>query len=172
MLKNFDIQVPFIDGFYVFTLIINNKTEFTFEIPLGSWSIEDYKKQWCDGLSHLKMDESTCIVYDYLKVKKLEWPCVQQLDVFKKDNKLQIQRRIFLSDEYINMLKEKEYNAQSCYEFIKPIEMYNHNGWELLVWSCNYDPKEIDLIIANISGQKSKALKLMCKRIKKKKLKH
>ncbi len=55
-----------------------------------------------------------------------------------------------MSDSDQRLLREKEFNIQTCYEFITPIRTHNEYGQELLVWSCNYDPQEIDQLIAEL----------------------
>ncbi|MCL4229908.1 hypothetical protein KJZ61_04465 [Candidatus Dependentiae bacterium] len=158
MYKNLSIQVTREryegDNFYTFefNLIINSKVVRQRPLLFGSWHLGDYKQQWAEALERLRTHKTTCLVTCYNNnVAEGDFPGVNTIDIFKVINsKLLFQPRNFSSDEYIKMLKKKEYNMQSCYDFIMPFETHNDHGWELQYWSCDYDPQEIDQLIAEL----------------------
>jgi len=123
-----------------------------FRCHLKAGLLSDYKHQWIEALERLQTHKTTCLVTFYNNhVIKRGFPGVDTIDIFKVINsKLLFQPRNFSSDEYIKMLKEKEYNMQSCYDFIMPFETHDDHGWELQYWSCDYDPQEIDQLIAEL----------------------
>ncbi|MCL4229268.1 hypothetical protein KJZ61_01095 [Candidatus Dependentiae bacterium] len=158
MNRNFSIQVTKErfegDNFdtFKFNLIVNGKVIRKFPLSFEGWSLGDYKQQWIEALKRLQTHKTTCLVTFYNNhIIKRGFPGVDTIDIFKVINsKLLFQPRNFSSDEYIKMLKEKEYNMQSCYDFIMPFETHDDNGWELQYWSCDYDPQEIDQLIAEL----------------------
>ncbi|MCL4229276.1 hypothetical protein KJZ61_01135 [Candidatus Dependentiae bacterium] len=137
---------------FKFNLIVKNKIVDEYNAVLKSWAVHDYKCQWIEALKRLKTHTTTCLVFCYNnEVAKGDFPGVRTVDIFKVINsKLLFQPRNFFSDEYIKMLKKKEYNMQSCYDFIMPFETHNEYGWELDYWSCDYNPQEIDQLIAEL----------------------
>ncbi|GEM_PF-1404596 len=158
MHKNLSIQVTKEryegDSFdtFNFNLIINGKVAHERQLLFESWHLRDYKQQWAEALERLRTHKTTCLVICYNNnVAKGDFPGVNTIDIFKVINsKLLFQSRIFFSDEYIKMLKAKEYNERSCYDFIMPFKTHNKHGWELDYWSCDYDPQEIDQLIAEL----------------------
>ena len=157
MHKNLSIQVTKEryagDSFdtFVFSISVLGKIVYEYPIVLDSWSLNDYKQQWMGALERLKANKTSCLVICYTNITKRGFPGVITIDVFKVLNsKLLFQLRDFSSDMYIKILKEKEYNMQSCYDFIMPFETHNDHGWELQYWSCDYDPQEIDQLIEEL----------------------
>ncbi len=135
-----------------FNLIINGKVVHERKLLFESWYLSDYKQQWAEALERLRIHKTTCLVTCYNNnVAQRGFPGVDTIDIFKVINsKLLFQPQIFLSDEYIKILKEKEYTIQSCYDFIEPFETHDDHGWELDYWSCDYDPQEVDQLIAEL----------------------
>ncbi|MCL4229272.1 hypothetical protein KJZ61_01115 [Candidatus Dependentiae bacterium] len=151
MSRYLDIIIQKIARETVFKLLVNGKLVEQATLIFKTWNLCDYKKQWIEALERLRTHKITCLVICYNDKTNRGFPAISTVDIFKVINsKLLFQPRNFSSDEYIKMLREKEYNMQSCYDFIMPFETHNDHGWELQYWSCDYNPQEIDELIAEL----------------------
>ncbi len=135
----------------VFKLFVKGELIEQATLIFKTWNLCDYKKQWIEALERLRTYKTTCLVICYNDKTNRGFPAISTVDIFKVLNsKVLFQSRVFYADEYIKMLKEKEYTMQSCYDFIMPFETHNDHGWELQYWSCDYDPQEIDQLIEEL----------------------
>ncbi|MCL4229906.1 hypothetical protein KJZ61_04455 [Candidatus Dependentiae bacterium] len=155
MHKNFFISTPikkdeYGKDVYVFTLKIKNKIIFANNMVLGTWTIREYREQWINALQRLRTEDISCIVQAYVHILSSNYTGVTMFTLFRSGLTLYIQYKALMSDSDQRLLREKEFNIQTCYEFITPIRTHNEYGQELLVWSCNYDPQEIDQLIAEL----------------------
>lgn len=107
-------------------------------IPLGWWSLDDYKKQWQEGLRRLANHDKSCLVVgiDNPKVRKfIEWWVL-----YKIDNKIYIRNKIAVDDIYSEQIGDRPFTIQNCYDFIPERgPKFNSEGREISEWVIEYD---------------------------------
>src|SRR3990167_8914107 len=81
-----------IDGlpFYTGEITMGDYKE-TFQMSINSWSLEDYKQQWGEGLARIKMHDKSCLVVyiqQHMLSKKILEYRNSRLDIetFSKEN--------------------------------------------------------------------------------------
>jgi hypothetical protein len=136
------------DDVYVFTLIVNNREVIAANMTLGSWTIEEYKRQWRKGLERLKTHSNSCLVEVY--VSKNNYKGIYLFSIFKEGNTLYIQPKSCEEPLAKEFLYSIPFNHETCYKFIGHLEMYDHRGQPLDYWTCKYNPEEIDELIKSL----------------------
>lgn len=81
----------------------------------GWWTLDDYKRQWKEGLERIKTKNRSCLVtnFGYLNGK----PTVTWWLLYKIDNNIHAQERF--SFERKKPI-DHEFTPENCYEFIPP----------------------------------------------------
>jgi len=109
----------------------------TFISPLDWWTIEDYEKQWQDGIDRIKHCNESCLV---TMAQNLETsPQIDWWILYKKNGKVLIYNQLLI-DEIIGQLKYKienlsQFTPQTCYSYIPPYKLFAKNSkaskWEI-----------------------------------------
>jgi hypothetical protein len=109
-------------------------------IPLDWWSLDDYKKQWQNGLNRLVKHDKTCLIVavDNPQMRKfVEWWLL-----YKIDNKIYVRNKIVIEDIYLKEIGDKPFTVVSCYDFIPERgSRFNDDGWEISEWVVEWDGK-------------------------------
>jgi CdiI N-terminal domain len=115
-------------------ITIDNFQE-AFIMPLDVWSLEEYKKQWEEGLRRLKNHEDTCLVTSIENMASGH-PTIE-IWVLYKENETVYFQNCLLFDETVEGLPIKltDFNSKTCYEFVRPRETINEDGYEISEWS-------------------------------------
>lgn len=90
----------------------------TIYIPLDYWSLDDYKRQWKEGLERIKTHDTSCLVatiHDPGIRPYINWWLL-----YKVGDKVYIQNKLYLSDIYKRQIGDKLFTIDNCYEFITP----------------------------------------------------
>lgn len=106
-------------------------------IALNYWTIEDYERQWKEGLERLKTHETSCLVASVQHPEKTP-PLINWWPLYKQDNKLLIHNELIVGEDYAKTIGSKDFTVSSCYQFIQPLtpELYDLSG-------LNDDPDDI-----------------------------
>ena len=100
----------------------------TFVMPLNSWTIEDYKQQWKEGLERIKTHDRSCLVN---LIQNMDAnPMVEMWVLFKVDDIVYIGQRLLnrqLAGEFNYPIKFTNFNKENCYQFIHD-RIVNENG--------------------------------------------
>lgn len=106
-----------------------------FHSPLAWWSAQDYEYQWREGLKRLKSYDTSCLitsVYDPKKTRFLMWWLL-----YKRDDKIYIHNQMLLSKIYKKQIDEKNFNIDTCYNFIPPYSR-EEDGLKVSEWVVDY----------------------------------
>ncbi|MBA3954708.1 hypothetical protein H0X48_05315 [Candidatus Dependentiae bacterium] len=87
-----------------------------FNIALEYWSIDDYKRQWKEGLERIKTHDKSCLVYYVQDPSKL--PYIGWWRMYKIDNKVYVRNSIIFTHLYKNKIGDKRFTPETCYDFI------------------------------------------------------
>jgi len=108
-----------------------------FDSPLDWWSIEDYELQWKEGLKRLLDHDNSCLVVainDPNCCKFIEW-----WRLYKVGNKVYIRNSIIIADIYNEFIGDKQFTAQTCYDFIPERgSTYDEDGSKISEWVIDW----------------------------------
>lgn len=123
-MENFSIKVidPAIrkwegDTFCFGQIQIGNFEE-RFEMLLGYWTIDDYKKQWKLGLERILNHNESCLVAEIQDPQKAPWLVTWVL--YRDGNTIYIQNHTLVKKSDIKALKQKSFTFDNYYEYINP----------------------------------------------------
>lgn len=118
-----------------------------FFMALDKWSVEDYKKQWYEGLERIKTHNISCLVADITIFKRDL--LVNVWILYKIDSIITLQNHI-LNGEIIKQRSQglPPFNDQTCYLYIPSRETTTDDGDNLLELEISYDDffKSLDSI--------------------------
>lgn len=103
---------------YVVSKITIGNFDETFDMAIKWWTIEDYENQWRVGLERLKSHDKSCLVTEAFNLDAS--PLINWWLIYKKNNKLYIYNHMLFQEYYIEVIGDKEFTPQTCYNFIDP----------------------------------------------------
>ncbi len=106
-----------------------------FLMPLDWWSIEEYKKQWQEGLERIKTHDQSCLISritNPAESRFIEWYLL-----YKIKNKIYLQHHIIFGYAYEKRIGDKEFNSETCYDFI-PKRKKRSSEHRISEWSVAY----------------------------------
>lgn len=146
-MKKFNIEViskkaEKTDGFlaYVGQIVIGDFTE-RFDIPIDSWSIEQYKQQWKEGIKRLEKHDYSCLV---VTAQNLRYnPLIETWVLYKERDMVFIQNELLnreIIKEYHLSLDLSVFNDKTCYQFVTyPRETITEDGTKISEWKISVD---------------------------------
>lgn len=96
-----------------------------FFMDLKKWKIDDYKRQWKEGLKRLNNHNESCLLMNVYDIKGD--PAVSWCLIYKIDNHLFIRLRILI-DDYQSIVGNKPFTPDTCYDFIPPRQTHEDDG--------------------------------------------
>jgi CdiI N-terminal domain len=96
-------------------ITINDFTE-RFIMPLEYWSIENYEKQWREGLDKIKIQDKSCLVASVQDPKKAPW--INWWVLYKKERTVFIRNQILFSKLYKAQIGDGLFTPDTCYDYI------------------------------------------------------
>lgn len=89
----------------------------TIYVPVEFWTLEDYKKQWEEGLSRIENEKKSCLVATVQGYKQapalVNWWCL-----YKVDNQIVIENFRLVGKWLKKALKGEPFTPENCYQFI------------------------------------------------------
>ena len=106
----------------------------TFVIPLEYWNIEDYQKQWKEGIERIKKNSKSCFVasiQDPCKAPYLNW-----WPMYKRGKTIYIQNHMLHGKYYKKKIGSQVFTPETCYNFIpyrttKEIDGMKPSEWKV-----------------------------------------
>lgn len=116
-------------------ITINDYKE-PFLMPLIEWDLEDYRKQWKEGLERIKTQDRSCLV---ATVKNLKTnPYIILWTLHKEDNKVYVRYQLLIdivAKEVKFSIPLAEFSSKNCYQFVHPRKgETNEEGQKLSEW--------------------------------------
>lgn len=107
-------------------------------MPLDLWTIDDYERQWQEGLARLNNHDKSCLVVT-IHNPKLRY-FVEWWLLYKIDNKIHIQNQMLMGEIYANQIGNTEFTVENCYDFVPPKDMLFDDEEEYPVseWIIDY----------------------------------
>ena len=87
----------------------------TFEMPLEYWTMDDYKRQWKEGIERLKEYDRSCLVAELQDPEKAPRAILWVL--YKEGDIVYIRNNLLYSKRFIKMLKKQPFTLETCYNF-------------------------------------------------------
>ncbi|MHB9020196.1 MAG: hypothetical protein ACYC3G_05020 [Minisyncoccota bacterium] len=91
-----------------------------FYLSLDTWTLDEYKQQWKEGIERIKSHSTSCLVINNQKNKRMS---VELWLLYKEGDKIFFQYQ-FMDPEIAKTLNLpldfSKFNVQNCYQFIKP----------------------------------------------------
>ena len=104
-----------------------------FEMPLEYWTIEDYKKQWKDGIERLNKNERSCLVAEVQDPEKAPWASLWVL--YKEGDTVHVQNHVLRDKRFMKLIKKQPFTLETCYNLITPREVISAGtGMEISEW--------------------------------------
>lgn len=85
---------------------------------LNDWKIEDYERQWKEGLERIKTHDTSCLVACVQHPKKTP-PLINLWMLYKENGKIYIQNGLIFAENYERIIQDKPFNPNTCYDFIQ-----------------------------------------------------
>ena len=104
----------------------------SFKMALGSWSLEEYKQQWHEGLERLKNHDQSCLIAN---IQEFENSLVDWWILYKEGNTVYVQNELMAGDCLQAFLTRGEFNRETCYDFIEPRQTVTKDGEKISEWS-------------------------------------
>jgi len=133
--KKFNIEVytknpKKIEGFLyqLGKITIGNFTE-KFLMSLDTWTVEEYKQQWKEGIERIRTHHTSCLV---ATIQNLEigYPLIILWTLYKENNTVFVRNQILnieIAKELNLPINISDFNIKTCYQFINP-RITDENG--------------------------------------------
>ena len=106
-------QVPI----YIAKIVIGDFSE-TIHIPLNYWSLDEYKKQWEEGLERIKTHNTSCLIAE-IQDPKID-PFLNWWALYKVGDTIYIHNHMFVDFTYREQFGDTTITRETCYDFIPP----------------------------------------------------
>lgn len=108
-----------------------------FDIPLDWWSVQDYERQWREGLERIKSHDISCLIARIKDPNR--GPFVDWWLLYKEDVYIYIRNEVLFGDEYRKIVGSSFFTSANCYDFIpakgpKVLE----NGLQVSEWKIKF----------------------------------
>jgi hypothetical protein len=109
----------------------------TFYMPLNSWTIEEYKQQWKEGLERIKTHDSSCLIVTMSGLNKSPW--IELWILYKENNTIFIQNQYLFGEVFQERaIGLPPYDAKTCYLYVPPRETISEdNGRKISEWKID-----------------------------------
>lgn len=91
-----------------------------FVMPLDYWTLNDYKRQWQEGLERIRSHDNSCLVATVQDPNR--FPLIDMWVIYKIKDKLFIQNHMLCNDVYKEVIGDNVFTPENCYNFILPQE--------------------------------------------------
>ena len=137
-IKIIDTSIRKRDGFpYCIGEIQIGDFKETFEMPLGYWTMQDYEKQWKQGIERIKNHDKSCLITELQDPTKDPWANTWVL--YKDGHTVHIQNNLLMGKRFSKLLKKEPYTIETCYNFIIPRETKSDDGMQISEWDINLE---------------------------------
>ena len=140
-MKNFSIEIisktpQKIDGqlSYWMRITIGNFVE-RFLLPIENWSLNQYFKQWEEGIERIKIKNSSCLVTAVQNLNSMH-PSIEQWVLYRENQAIFIQQQLLINETVQFSNKLANFSSKTCYDFINPRKTITDEGKEISEWSC------------------------------------
>lgn len=118
-------------------ITINEFKEFL-DIALDWWSLNDYRKQWQEGIDHLLDHNVSCFVVSIHNPKIRRY--IDWWLLYKIGNKVYVRNQLIISDIYQEQIGDKPFTVQNCYDFIPERgESHDEDGNKISEWVVDWN---------------------------------
>ena len=127
---------------YVEARIMIGEHEEDIEISLNNWGINDYKRQWQEGIERIKTHDTSCIIIaveDEKYAQLINW-----FLLYKKDKRISVQHHLFVGESYEEYIGDDVITPENCYDFI-PAYHKEYKDHEIVIFDENELDKNINL---------------------------
>ena len=107
-----------------------------FLMSCSIWNMEDYYRQWCEGLDRINLHSRSCLVMDVSYARGLH--SVEWWFLYKIGDNIHLKYAIWLGKTYDKMIGNLPFTPDTCYNFIPERRTHEDDGEEIdeLIVSC------------------------------------
>ena len=87
-----------------------------FLMPINYWTLEDYQRQWQEGLERIETQVKSCLVTSVQNPKYA--PLVNMWGLYKQGKVIYVRNYLFCGDIYKKRIGDKPFTPETCYDFI------------------------------------------------------
>jgi hypothetical protein len=106
--------------------IVIGKFEEIFYFSYEQWTLDDYERQWSEGLKRLEDHDQSCLVINVCEMNGAL--CIERWILYKIDNSIHVQQRILFDDNYKKIDGNNYFTPDSCYDFIPLRQTHEDDG--------------------------------------------
>lgn len=117
------------------TITVGDHTESIY-VPLDWWKLEDYEKQWQEGLDRLSHYATSCLVVSIHN--PLRRPFIDWWILYKENSKVYVQNHILIADMYDVCIGSNSFTIETCYNFIPPRVTVSDDGHKISEWIVDW----------------------------------
>jgi hypothetical protein len=93
-----------------------------FIMSIDTWTVEEYKQQWQEGIERVKTHNTSCLVAT-IQNMAIGYPLINMWILYKENEKVFVQDQLInteIAQELDFPIKLSDFNAKTCYQFISP----------------------------------------------------
>ncbi len=107
------------------------------EIPVDYWTLDDYKRQWKEGIERLKTHDQSCLVASVQDPTKA--PLINWWPLYKENDTIYIQNHLVVDEFYEKRIGNNIFTPDSCYQFIPARSLAYEDGGRPSEWKVKLD---------------------------------
>lgn len=143
-----DISIKFIDkkskgnqGFVARKgqIKISNYTE-SFEPSFDWWTLDDYERQWKEGIERLKNNAQSCLVATVFDPRIKPW--IEWYVMYKVNNQIHIRPQAIFGQNYRDRVGIKAFTPDTCYDFIPLLQGSGSGTQKISEWIVAFDSQK------------------------------
>lgn len=119
-------------------IVIGDFSE-SFIVSLEYWSLDDYKRQWLEGLERIKTHDKSCLIASVQDPKNA--PLINRWVLYKEDNKIFVQNQLLVSDTYKEIIENDAFTPENCYKYVNNRRTHTDQGETISEWATDLDSK-------------------------------
>lgn len=104
-------------------------------ISIKHWTIEDYQRQWEEGLKRIKTKNNSCLIASIQNPAKT--PYLNWWALYKRDSKIYVQNFIYYAEIYESKIGSNPFTIESCYNHIPYRRKSSDPKYEISEWSVD-----------------------------------
>jgi hypothetical protein len=103
------------------------------------WPLEKYENQWIEGIKRLDKHDTSCLITRRDKPRNIE--ILEWWILYKIKNMIHAQFNSFLGSQFIDLINEKPFTIETCYDFIPPRQKYDKYGHKIKEYLISFIQK-------------------------------
>jgi hypothetical protein len=100
-----------------------------FTMSVKKWSLDDYERQWQEGLDRILDHDKSCLITNIGELKGES--CITWWLLYRIGDRIHIQSRILFNDDYEKIVGGNSFTPSSCFDYIPARQTHEDDGEEI-----------------------------------------